>query len=189
MQQPDLLYLFVYPLEQAGLDYMITGAVASTFYGEPRLTHDIDLVIVLKSSEADSFVSLFPAYDYYCPPQEVLRIEIARKQNAHFNLIHHESGYKADCYVAGSHPLHSWGLAHRRRLKISSILDIWVAPPEYVIIRKLQFFKEGGSQKHLVDIQKICHTEDAGISWETLRLFLDKYNLEKEWKLCTESES
>ncbi len=30
-----------------------------------------------------------------------------------------------------------------------------LAPPEYVIVRKLQFFREGGSQKHLRDISRM----------------------------------
>ena len=47
MQQPDLLSLFVLPLEHSNFEYMVTGSVASTLYGEPRLTHDVDLVIVL----------------------------------------------------------------------------------------------------------------------------------------------
>jgi hypothetical protein len=30
---------------------------------------------------------------------------------------------------------------------------MWIAPPEYVIIGKLEFFREGGSEKHLSDIR------------------------------------
>jgi len=30
----------------------------------------------------------------------------------------------------------------------------YAAPPEYVILRKLQYFREGGSEKHLLDIKK-----------------------------------
>jgi hypothetical protein len=43
MQQPDLLGIFISPLEVGNFQYFITGSIASTFYGEPRLTHDIDL--------------------------------------------------------------------------------------------------------------------------------------------------
>lgn len=39
MLQPDLLDIFVLPLEKSGFEYMVTGSVASTIYGEPRLTH------------------------------------------------------------------------------------------------------------------------------------------------------
>ena len=34
---------------------MVTGAVASIIYGEPRLTNDIDLVININPDEVESF--------------------------------------------------------------------------------------------------------------------------------------
>ena len=47
MTQPDFFSLFLHPLNSSDVPYMITGAVASTIYGEPRLTQDIDLVLDL----------------------------------------------------------------------------------------------------------------------------------------------
>jgi hypothetical protein len=48
--EPDLVGLFVAPLESLGLDYMITGGVASVIYGDPRFTRDIDLVLELQEA-------------------------------------------------------------------------------------------------------------------------------------------
>ena len=48
MQEPDLFKIFVDPLEELAIPYIVTGAVASIIYGEPRLTHDVDLVLELK---------------------------------------------------------------------------------------------------------------------------------------------
>lgn len=47
MQEPDLFKIFVDPLDELAIPYIVTGAVASIIYGEPRLTHDIDLVLEL----------------------------------------------------------------------------------------------------------------------------------------------
>ena len=55
MQQPDLLDIFISPLNSGGIDYMITGSVASTLYGEPRLTSDIDLALSGDKIKAKSF--------------------------------------------------------------------------------------------------------------------------------------
>ena len=43
----NLLEVFIAPLEQAEIPYFVTGSVASIFYGEPRLTHDVDIVVYL----------------------------------------------------------------------------------------------------------------------------------------------
>ena len=46
MSEQNLFYLFVSRLNAAHINYMVTGAAASIIYGEPRLTHDIDIVVV-----------------------------------------------------------------------------------------------------------------------------------------------
>jgi hypothetical protein len=45
--EPDLVGLFVAPLEALGLQYMITGGVAAVIYGDSRFTRDIDLILEL----------------------------------------------------------------------------------------------------------------------------------------------
>jgi hypothetical protein len=161
---------------------MITGSVASTLYGEPRLTHDIDLVILLKRPEILNFISLFPSEDFYCPPREVIQIELTRSTAARFNLIHHNSGYKADIYPFIGDPLHSWAFKNRRNIELMPDKCIWVAPPEYVIIRKLQYFKEGGSQKHLSDISKMLSSGDLDLDKAIIEEWVESRELYKEWK-------
>ena len=128
--------------------YMVTGAAASIIYGEPRLTHDIDLVLELKKEEADKIVAAFPDTDFYCPPRDLLQLEASRSLRGHFNLIHHETGFKADVYLVGKDELHHWAISRRKKMDIEGE-SIWVAPPEYVILRKLEYFREGRSEKHL----------------------------------------
>lgn len=101
MAQPSAPGVFVSRLNKAGMPYVITGAVASTIYGEPRLTNDLDVVVLMKTGDIEKFVHVFPSAEFYCPPPEVLRIEIRRSYRGHFDLIHHETGMKADIYLAG----------------------------------------------------------------------------------------
>ena len=115
--------------------------------------HDIDIVIKLRSPDIDRFRSAFPSKQFYCPPFEVIQIEITRKQHSHFNLIHHESGLKADCYPFTGDALHAWAFQNIRKITLDENLSIKLAPPEYVIIRKMQFYREGGAKKHLQDIE------------------------------------
>lgn len=153
MRALKTLELFVQPLEVGKIPYFVTGSTASIFYGEPRLTLDVDVVIHLDQRDTGRFIQLFADDSYYCPPAEVIRIECARRSHGHFNLIHPESGLKADVYPATEDPLHQWALQNRRRESLGDHLTIWLAPPEYVIIRKLEYFREGGSEKHLSDIR------------------------------------
>ena len=134
----------------------------------------------LQRADASRLNAAFPEDEFYCPPREVIEIEIGRSQRGHFNLIHHASGFKADIYQV-SDDLHRWGLSRSRE----AMLDedrIVLAPPEYVIVRKLQFFGEGGSAKHLRDISRMLASLGEDWSTDQLRGFVREYHLESEWK-------
>jgi len=160
MPAPDPFAPFLEPLERLALPYCITGSVAASVYGEPRLTADIDVVLLLKSQEIEALRFAFPEADYYVPPEETLREQVARNTRGMFNLIHHKSQFKADIYLAAGDPLHAWALEHRRRIDLGGS-GAWIAPPEYVILRKLEFLKEGGSDKHVRDIRFIVAATDV----------------------------
>jgi len=159
---------------------MVTGSVASMLYGEPRLTHDIDIVLELRLGQVPRIARLFPEEDFYHPPEEVVRIEMARARRGHFNLIHHESGFKADVYLIGEEPLQSWGLERRRRLTIGGV-DVPITPPEYVILKKLLYFKESRSEKHLRDIESMFRNSGSSIALKDLSPWISSLGLESEW--------
>lgn len=180
MQEPNLFQIFTSRLNKIGIRYMITGAVAVIIYGEPRLTQDIDLVIELKVDALQDFRKMFPSEEFYCPPEEVLKLELMRPLRGHFNIIHLETGFKADCYTMGQDELHHWGMLNRKELSFEGD-SIWVAPPEYVILRKLEYYREGKSDKHLRDIATILSTSSEKIDGVQLQDKIKILGLEKEW--------
>ena len=76
MQQPDLISPFTSRLERLGIPYMVTGSTAGILYGEPRLTHDVDIVVALGMEGVPAFVAALPLDEFYCPPEDVLAIEV-----------------------------------------------------------------------------------------------------------------
>lgn len=152
MPAPEPFAPFLERLERLALPYCITGSVAASVYGEPRLTADIDVVLLMRLPDIPALRSAFPDADYYVPPDETMREAVSQRARGMFNLIHHKSQFKADLYVATDDPLHAWALEHRRRIDLGET-GAWIAPPEYVILRKLEFLREGGSDKHLRDVR------------------------------------
>ena len=180
MPGPDELNLFLERLEAVGAPYMITGATAAILYGQPRVTNDLDVVLDLDDTTRTALLRAFPETEFYVPPESVIRTEQARPQRGHFNLIHLDSGYKADIYLAGTDPLHAWALPLRRRFRWAEDLEIVVAPPEYVVLRKLEFYREGGSTKHSADIRAI--REVTGVDETALAPWLERLGLASLWQ-------
>jgi hypothetical protein len=112
---------------------------------------------------------MFPMEEFYVPPAEVLAVEIARTTRGHFNVIHFTSGLKADFYPSRRHPYWAWAFEHRRLGRMGDD-DVYFAPPEYVIMWKLEFFREGGGDKHLRDIRGMLLVNADGID----RVLLDR---------------
>ncbi|MFV0338943.1 MAG: hypothetical protein ACK5LK_11965, partial [Chthoniobacterales bacterium] len=138
MLEPELITLFVRPLEGAKVRYMVSGSVASIVYGEPRATMDIDIGIYLPG-DFSLLEKLYPAEEFYLPPLEVIEIESRRELRGHYNIIHHNTGFKADFYPSRNHPMLPWALKNVRRIEIQK-QTITFAPPEYVIFWKLAFY-------------------------------------------------
>lgn len=176
----DPILLFIKPLNKLGAPYMVTGAMACIAYGQPRLTHDVDIVLELDQRHIPALAFAFPPSDFYCPPEESVAVEAARAMRGHFNIIHHESGMKADCYLMGNDSLQRWGMSLRRHLAMSGEW-VWLAPPEYVIIRKLEYFREGGSEKHLLDIRGILEVSHPAIDYAVLSEQIRQRQLSSAW--------
>ena len=179
MPAPSPFRAFLEPLEALGFPYCVTGSVAASVYGEPRLTADIDVVLLIGQEDLGALRAAFPESAYYVPPDEDILAAVGR--GGMFNLVHHASQFKADLYLAGGDPLHAWALEHRRRIDVQGS-GAWIAPPEYVILRKLQFYREGKSDKHLRDVRFIVAQTpfDEGF----LGSQVDALGLEAEWRLC-----
>ena len=182
MQEHNLYLLFVKSLNKLNCDYVITGSIASVIYGVPRLTHDVDVVIELNESQIDFILKEFHEPIFYIPPKEILIVEKNRTHRGHFNIIHNNSGFKADIYFAGNDRLSKWALENFNEYEIETE-KIRVAPPEYVIVKKLQYFQEGNIQKHLIDIEGILQYSKEMINFGYLQELITKYQVEEEWNL------
>lgn len=158
---------------------MATGSIAAMTYGEYRTTNDVDVILALAQSDVPKIGAAFPLEEFYCPPLGVISVEAARAEHGHFNLLHHDTGFKADIYLAGSDRLTRWALAHRQETPLGNSI-IWLAPPEYVIIGKLEFYREGSSEKHLRDIRGMLTVTD--IDHAFLEKEIAARGLEEAWR-------
>ena len=181
MPEPDLIELFVRPLDQLEIRYLVSSSVAAMLYGEPRVTHDIDFVIFLRERDILRLPEAYPAAEFYLPAKEELFAELGREQKGHFNVIHPESGLKADFYLARHDELDAWGFRNVRDYTIENT-RVRLAPPEYVIVRKLEFFREGGSEKHLRDIRGMMNVSGEKISRTDLAEWIQRRGLQSEWE-------
>ena len=179
-QTPELHQRLLRPLNAAGVRYMVTGGLAAIVYGEPRLTNDVDIVVQLAPSDAARFLDAFVTSEYYLPPREVVEEEAGRRAFGHFNIIHLESALRADIYCVGDDPFGAWALDHRHAIEIAGE-KMWLAPVEYVIVQKLRYYRESGSERHLRDIAAMRRISGDLIDLSVIEGWVTRLALEPEW--------
>jgi len=179
LEQDELLRRVVDILEEQGITYLLVGSLASGVYGEPRLTHDIDVVIELRPDQVSRLCDAFPAPEYYVS-QQAAREAVA--MNGQFNVIHPASGNKIDFVIARQD---AWGrsqVSRRRRELILPDRPGYTAAPEDVILGKLWYYHEGGSEKHLRDIAGMLQVSAAEIDKGYIDNWARQLGLTEEWQ-------
>lgn len=150
-------------LEAAGIAYMLTGSMAMNYYAEPRMTRDIDLVVALQPGDAARVRELF-GRDYYLPEGDLDR---AIASAGMFNIVHLESIVKVDFIVRKNEPYRQAEFSRRVLLELPGF-HVWTASREDLILSKLVWAKDSGSELQLRDVKNL-------LAGETDRKYLEEW--------------
>lgn len=182
MEQSELLHLVVEALERMGLDYFVTGSLATIYYGEPRFTNDIDVVVRLPAQRISEFCRQFPPATFYVSEEAARQ---AVRAGSLFNILHPESGLKADIITPTDDAFTHSEFARKVRREADPQLsfDAMFASPEDVIIKKMDFYREGGSEKHLRDIASVLKVRGRQIDHDYIAKWAAAMGLTSIWKM------
>jgi len=178
-RQDELLERLVGILEKIGLRYFVTGSVAAMYYGEPRLTNDIDVVVDLAENKIHQLCESFPSNEFYLSEEGLAR---AVRQRRMCNALHLSSGLKIDIIIPGDTHFDRSRFERARRVKPAKDLEASFASAEDVILKKMDFFREGGSDKHLRDITGILMVSGDQLDHDYIEGWADQMGLETIWR-------
>lgn len=154
MNDSEVLQLVCQRLDDADIGYMISGSVALSFYTEPRMTRDIDIVIHLKKDDTDTMIGLF-GKDFYID-RDMMQGAISNQSM--FNVIHLDSLIKVDFIIRKSDQYRLLEFCNRKTKKIKG-QDVSVVSIEDLIISKLYWAKDSLSEIQLKDISNLMKVE------------------------------
>jgi hypothetical protein len=148
-------------------------------WGEPRFTQDIDIVIALLPKDIESLCLAFPAPEFYVNQSTACE---AVERSGQFNVIHPSSGNKIGFMIAGKTAWSKAQLQRTRTVEISPGLRVSFAAPEDVILGKLIYYREGGSDKHLRDIAGILKVSGELVDWHYLKQQAEQLDVALHWQ-------
>jgi len=166
MSQEELLAKVAAVLNDAGVDYVVTGSVVTSLFGEPRYTQDADILVVVSSGLGDSLSAAFPSPRYYAPADD---IDASLKRGLIANIIDSETGAKVDLHPKKAAAFEESFFERRRRVKVAGV-ELWFPSPEDAILSKLRWARAtGNGERHLRDARGVYEVQGSALDEGYLR--------------------
>ena len=176
MSQSDLLIYTVKALIESSNEYMLTGSLVSSMQGEPRATHDIDLIISATPDSIEEFLKKFPITDFY---YDIDAAKEAIKQGGMFNILS-SSGDKVDIWILTDSEFDQSRFSRKQIIELFG-QPLFVSSPEDTILMKLLWSKQwGGSEKQLFDAAKVYGLQQEILDNDYFDLWVHKLSLENQ---------
>ena len=153
MSQRDFLKQITTSLLQNGIPFMIAGSVGSARYGEPRSTNDVDIVIDPTAEQLDALLGSFP--ETYYVSRDAATEALSRRSM--FNVIDTTTGWKADLIVLKDRPFSREEFARRTSVTLMG-LSVDLASPEDIVLSKLEWAQQSGSDRQIRDARSVLLT-------------------------------
>ncbi len=163
-------------LENARVPYMVTGSVALSYYVEPRMTRDVDVVVELAARNPKDVAHLF-APEYYVAEEAVAD---AIRTHGMFNIYHLEKLVKVDLIVRKPAEYRRQEFERRRRVKLGAS-EAWIVSKEDLILSKLVWAQSSSSEIQLKDVKALLA---SGFDEEYLREWSGKLGVDVLLEQC-----
>lgn len=176
--QNKIFSFVIETLEKLGIPYMIGGSVAAIAYGEPRLTLDMDVVVDISSDQAQKLTKSFGP-EYYVNLESMLEAIINKGS---FNIIQSEEGVKVDFYVLGDDPFSREVFKRKKEQGFDKSRQAIFVSPEDIILKKLEWYKMGESNKHLEDIKGVLKISAAKLDLSYIEKWAKALEVFEIWR-------
>ena len=163
-------------LDAAGIAHMLTGSVASSWYGEPRATQDLDVVIDPSATDLDRLVRALQADAWYVDRVVALA---AQRDRTQFNAIGPDA-FKVDFIVRHDRP---FSVAEFERRRPAEVLGTATFLPtvEDMAIAKLEWAQATDSERQLRDVRSMLAVSRAAIDMAYIEAWVERLGLERSW--------
>lgn len=173
----EFLHRVTVALDMTGVPYMLTGSVASSMYGVPRATNDIDIVVAPTREQLLSLVQLFQRVGLVVDTDSALS---ALRTKGQFNVIDFPKGWKLDLIVRKDREFSATEFDRRETHEVEG-MRLTIATPEDVLIAKLEWAKLGESERQVADAAGILKMQRATLDMNHIHRWVTALGLEEQW--------
>lgn len=150
--------------DHTGTPYVVGGSFASSAWGHPRQTLDLDVAVLIEATVASRVADLF-ADEFLLSREEIQEAISDDGPFPSFQLIHIEEAFKIDVFVLDRSPYTDALLARRRLYRLSADYEAAFASPEDIVVAKLRWYELGRrvSDRQWNDIVQVLEVQKGAI--------------------------
>jgi hypothetical protein len=177
--QKEFLNNIIEKLQQAGIEYVICGSMAASFYGVERSTQDADIIINPTKEQLSNFFNQL-GDAYYVSREAALD---ALKQLNMFNIIDVENVWKIDLIIRKQTAFSAEEFRRKRKEKLLG-KDLYILSPEDSILSKLLWAKQSRSELQFHDVMKILEAQANSLDMAYLNKWAKVLDVEGDLNKC-----
>jgi hypothetical protein len=158
--QQDLLTYTIRILDGAGIDYMVTGSIVSSLQGEPRSTHDVDVIVAIQSQHVGAILNAFARPRFYVDEGAIRE---AMRMGGTFNVLDTHEGDKIDFWMLTDSEFDQSRFNRRYAEDVFGV-RMKVSSPEDTILAKLSWAKlSGGGERYIRDALGVYQVQEPSL--------------------------
>lgn len=164
-------------LQDLNIQYMVGGSLASSLYGIPRTTQDIDIVADIKMEQVPIVTNLLKN-DFFID-KDLFRKSLSMKSS--FNMIHLKSMFKVDIFFMKNEEAAVEEMSRRKRFDVSEekTHNIFLSSAEDIVVHKLYWYQLGEmvSDRQWNDALGVLKVQGENLDYDYLKKAADRMNV------------
>ncbi len=159
-EQLAVLGLVIDVLQRFGVQRMVSGSLTASYYVEPRMTRDVDIVVDLPVETAAGLAGAL-ATDFYCDEGALVR---AATERSMANAIHNETLLKVDLIVRKDDAFHCHEFGRRVRRQLGPV-EVDLVTAEDLVLSKLLWCLKSRSAVQRSDIGRLLRDTTLDLAY------------------------
>jgi hypothetical protein len=158
--------------QSIGIRPLIGGSFASSAWGQPRQTHDLDVTVRADSKDVDRIVAAFQM-DYVVNQEELREAVENPRWPGGFQLLHYDTTFKIDVFVSEETDYEQIVSQRAKSVEITEGFDVWYVTAEDIVLMKLRWYDLGNRVSdrqwndlvQVIEIQGEAFDRDYLLQW------------------------
>ena len=182
---PELVVKLLQTLDTLEIPYAVGGSFASSAWGQPRQTRDLDVGVVISLEQVQRLADAVEA-EFMMSRSDMEEATLGNAEFRSFQLLHLSELFKIDVFALDPTPYTHQLLARRRSYPMGSGYDAQFLSPEDIVITKLRWYVLGNrvSDRQWNDIVQVLETQWETFDFEHAAKWCEHFGVSDDFQLA-----